>query len=92
MITEEVMTRTASGLILIYMKACGFQGWTSLWGVIYLAPGYEQHAALIRHERKHLEQMQRDGKLMYLIKYTYYLLRYGYRQNPYEVEARAAEL
>lgn len=86
------MTRTASGLILIYMKACGFHGWTSFWNVVYMAPGFEEHAALLRHERKHLEQMQRDGKLMYMVKYTYYLLRYGYRQNPYEVDARAAEL
>jgi hypothetical protein len=85
------MIRTASGLILTYMRLCGFQGWTSFWGAIYLAPGYEQNAALIRHERKHLEQMQRDGKLVYLVKYSYWLLRYGYRNNPYEVEARAAE-
>ena len=55
------MIRTASGLILRYMKAFGFQGWTSFWGVIYMAPGYELHQGLIRHERKHLEQMERDG-------------------------------
>ena len=85
------MTRTATGLILAYMRLCGFQGWTSFWGAIYLAPGYEMHQALIRHERKHLEQMQRDGKLVYLIKDTYWLIRYGYHQNPYEVEAREAE-
>lgn len=85
------MTRTASGLILLYMKACGFQGWTSFWGVIYMAPGYELHEALIRHERKHLEQMQRDGKLVYLIKYSYWILKYGYWNNPYEIEAREAE-
>jgi len=85
------MIRTASGLILLYMKACGFQGWTSFWGVIYMAPGYELHQGLIRHERKHLEQMERDGKLVYLIKYSFWLLRYGYKMNPYEIEARAAE-
>ena len=85
------MIRTASGPILLYMKVCGFQGWTSFWNVIYMAPGYELHQGLIRHERKHLEQMQRDGKLVYLIKYSFWLLRYGYKMNPYEVEARAAE-
>jgi hypothetical protein len=86
------MIRTASGLILRYMKACGFQGWTSFWNVIYMAPGYETHEALIRHERKHLEQMERDGKLIYAIKYGYWLIRYGYWANPYEVEARQAEV
>jgi hypothetical protein len=85
------MIKTANGLILLYMRFCGFQGWTSFWGSIYLAPGYEMHQGLIRHERKHLEQMQRDGKLVYLIKYSYWLLRYGYKNNPYEIEARAAE-
>ena len=85
------MIRTASGPILLYMKACGFQGWASFWGSIYLAPGYETHEALIRHERKHLEQMQQDGKLLYAIKYAWWMLRYGYKMNPYEVEARAAE-
>ena len=85
------MICTASGLILLYMKACGFQGWTSLWGVIYMAPGYELNQALIKHESKHLEQMKRDSKLLYLFKYIFWLLRYGYKMNPYEVEARAAE-
>jgi len=85
------MTRTASGLILWYMNLCKFKGWTSFWNMIYMAPGYEAHEALIRHERKHLEQMQRDGKLVYSIKYSYWLLRYGYWNNPYEIEARAAE-
>ena len=63
-LARNVMTRTASGLILMYMRACGFQGWTSFWNTIYMAPGYELHEALLRHERKHLEQMQRDGKLV----------------------------
>jgi hypothetical protein len=35
--------------------------------------------------------MRRDGKVLYTIKYGYWLLRYGYKMNPYEVEARAAE-
>jgi len=85
------MTHTAAGLILWYMRLCNFQGWTSFWGAIYLAPGYEQDQRLLRHERQHLAQMRRDGKLIYLIKYSYWLLRYGYRNNPYEIEARAAE-
>jgi hypothetical protein len=85
------MIYTASGLIRWYMKACGYQGCTTFWGVIYMAPGYELHQGLIRHERKHLEQMQRDGKVLYALKYTWWMLRYGYKMNPYEIEARAAE-
>jgi hypothetical protein len=85
------MIKIAISPILWYMNRCGLHGWTSFWGSIYLAPGYETHQGLIRHERKHLEQMERDGKLVYLIKYSFWLLRYGYKMNPYEVEAQAAE-
>ncbi len=33
--------RTAHGLIAAYMNLCGFKGWTSFWGVIYVLPGNE---------------------------------------------------
>lgn len=85
------MTRTATGLIALYMRLCGFKGWTSFWGVIYLAPGWETADWLIRHERVHLAQIERDGRIVFTIKYLYWLARYGYLKNPYEVEARAAE-
>jgi len=84
-------TKTATGLIAIYMKLCGFKGWASLWNTIYLMPGHEYNQALIRHEQMHLDQMARDGKLVFMVKYTYMLIRFGYRNHPYEIEARAAE-
>lgn len=31
------------------------------------------------------------GRLLFSVKYPRWLCRYGYRNNPYEVEARAAE-
>lgn len=46
---------------------------------------------LFKHENTHIEQVKRDGKFKFLIKYIWYLLRYGYKNNPYEVEARQAE-
>ena len=46
---------------------------------------------LIRHEKKHLEQIQEQGRLKFAVKYTYYTMRYGYWNNPYEIEAREAE-
>lgn len=84
------MTRTASGPILWYMKACGFAGWASFWRVIYVLPGFENNESLLRHERKHLEQIERDGRVLFSIKYLYWLIRHGYLNNPYEVEARRA--
>lgn len=73
------------------MRLCGFDGWASFWRVAYVLPGYENNAKLIRHELCHLEQIERDGRLIFSIKYLYWLARHGYRNNPYEVEARAAE-
>jgi len=86
-----MIIRTATGLIAAYMKACGFRGWTSFWNVIYVLPGSEHDKRLLRHERKHLEQIERDGRILFSIKYLWWLCRRGYWQNPYEVEARAAE-
>ena len=83
--------RTATGLIAVYMRACKFDGWTSFWSVIYVLPGFERDQRLLRHERCHLAQIERDGRLLFAIKYSWWTLRYGYYMNPYEIEARAAE-
>ena len=84
--------KTATGLVKLYMKMCGFKGWTSFWKTIYLMPGYETNERLIKHEKCHLEQIQSDGIFMFSILYVYWLWRHGYWNNPYEVEAREAEL
>lgn len=83
--------RTATGLIAAYMRLFGFKGWTSFWRTIYVLPGFENDQRLLRHERCHLEQVERDGRLLFSIKYLYRLCRYGYKNCPYEMEARAAE-
>jgi len=83
--------KTAKGLILWSMNLCKFDGWASFWNTIYLRPGYENDAALIRHEKAHLEQIERDGRVLFSIRYLWWLARYGYWDNPYEVEARARE-
>ena len=83
--------RTATGLIAAYMRMCGFKGWASFWRTIYVLPGREHDQRLLRHERKHIEQIERDGRLLFAIKYSWWALRYGYWKNPYEVQARAAE-
>lgn len=72
------------------MQLCGFLGWTSFWNTIYLAPGHELDPKLLKHELTHLAQIRQDGKLKFAAKYLYWLCRYGYWNNPYEVEARKA--
>ena len=83
--------KTATGPIAWYMRACKFDGWASFWRTVYVMPGHEHDQRLLRHERKHLEQIERDGRLLFAIKYSWWMLRHGYYMNPYEVEARAAE-
>ena len=46
---------------------------------------------VLRHERVHVEQWRRLGALRFLTRYLWYHCKYGYQQNPFEVEARAAE-
>lgn len=44
---------------------------------------------LIEHERVHLRQQLRGLLIVFYIRYFYYHVKYGYWNNPYEVEARA---
>ena len=83
--------RTSTGLLAWLMRRAGFLGWTSFWHVVYVLSGHENNQSLLRHECCHLEQIERDGRLLFSIKYLWWLARHGYRKNPYEVEARAAE-
>ena len=83
--------KTATGLIRAYMKLCGFRGWASFWNAVYVMPGWESYQPLLRHEAKHLEQIRRDGRIGFSAKYLYWLIRRGYWNHPYEIEARAAE-
>ena len=83
--------KTATGLIAWYMRACKFDGWASFWNAIYVLPGHERDERLLRHESKHLEQIERDGRLLFALKYSWWTLRHGYWKNPYEVQARSAE-
>jgi hypothetical protein len=44
-----------------------------------------------RHEDTHKEQWAQEGAAMFTLKYLWYSLRCGYKQNPFEVMARVAE-
>ena len=78
--------------IRCYMGLLDADGLTTPWGTIYYRTPYDlQNPRLKRHELKHIEQMEREGILKFLIKYNYYWIKYGYKYNPYEIEARKAE-
>lgn len=45
---------------------------------------------LFRHELEHIYQIERIGFFKFYITYLYYNFKVGYRNNPYEIEARNA--
>jgi hypothetical protein len=60
---------------------------TMPWRRVYVLEVHWNDERLRRHEAVHLEQIERDGAIKFSIQYIWWCLRYGYRLNPYEVEA-----
>lgn len=46
---------------------------------------------LYRHELEHCYQVERLGRLRFYTTYIWYQIRYGYKKNPFEVEANERE-
>ena len=89
--TYEVRPSTDNRLVHWFMTKVGFDGWTSFWSTIYIQPKHIGNERLLRHELEHERQIESEGKVKFAIKYSWYLLMYGYHDNPYEIEARRAE-
>ena len=60
-------------------------------GRIYILPEYINHEPLRRHELAHAAQCRRLGSWRFWTLYLWYSASLGYRRNPFELEARAAE-
>jgi hypothetical protein len=45
----------------------------------------------VKHEMAHIDQYRRYGLVRFLLLYTWYSIKYGYRNNPFEIEAREKE-
>jgi hypothetical protein len=65
-------------------------GTIHLWGVSKEA--FLTNKNWIKHELKHVEQYRRYGYLGFLARYLWFSYKYGYYNNPLEIEARAAEI
>ena len=72
------------------LDALGFAAIYTPWG-IYIQPKWINNKGLRRHEITHWLQRQRDGFFAYWFFTFWYLIRYGYDNSPYEVEARRAQ-
>jgi hypothetical protein len=61
------------------------------WRSVYLHPDYLFDERIRRHETAHVAQINRDGPWLWSFLVVYYVLRYGYTNSPYEIDARQAE-
>jgi len=74
-----------------FLRGAGFHAITMPWRSIYVLREHWDAVELRRHELIHIEQIERDGAVKFSVLYVWYLVRYGYLQNPYEIEAYARQ-
>ncbi len=86
------MIHPARHLIRWWLKLTGFRGITLPPRGIYVLAEHIDSERLRRHEMAHWAQYQRMGLFKFYVRYVWLSLRHGYRNNPMEIEARAAEL
>ena len=79
--------KAAQGPIRWWMNASGFRGITLPWAV-YIHPDSLKDHKLIAHEKVHVQQIERMGVVKFYLLYLWYSVRFGYRGNPLEIEAR----
>ena len=83
--------KPARGPVRWFLRASGYGGITlPPLGIFILAERLGEEA-LVRHEHAHWQQAQRMGIVRWYLTYAWYTIRFGYRNNPLEVEAREAE-
>lgn len=70
-----------------------FPEWVDAWVLgEYIFFRYSSPApALLLHELAHVKQYRRYGVIGFLARYIWWSIRYGYKNNPLEVEARRYE-
>lgn len=78
----------AKGLISWFLYKFNYGGITMPWKTIYIRKDLINEEKLINHEIVHVDQIDRLGWFNWLLKYFYYQIRYGYKNNPLEIEAR----
>jgi hypothetical protein len=66
-------------------------GWVAItlpWQTVYILPTVLDDIGVLKHEAVHCEQIARDGAVRWTLTYLWWCVRFGYWNNPYEVEAR----
>lgn len=79
----------ASLLLQCVMIPLGIHGFF-LFSSLYVRPDYANDKSFIARKFARYDQVQRHGRIGFLIRYALYLLRYGPNGGPFEAEAKAA--
>jgi hypothetical protein len=59
----------------------------ALWPFIFVDD--KENRTLVEHEKIHIKQAEKGRVIGFYLKYIYYHFKYGYKNNPYEIEAYA---
>lgn len=78
----------AKGVYKLFLKTFGYGAITMPWKTVHMLSDRLQDEKLVAHEMVHIEQIEREGGLVFTLKYLWYNIKYGYASNPYEIEAR----
>lgn len=79
--------------LLKFLKMFGFVGnrfiALTIWNTIHVAEGIGKLSdQSFNHEFKHVLQWHEMGRFKFIVKYFYFMIKYGYDQHPIEQEAR----
>lgn len=88
---KKLPIKEAKHLIRAFLLWRKFAGITIPYFGIYLLKEQINNPALIRHERKHEEQINQLGVIRFVLAYWYFCSKYGYYLNQLEIEARSVE-
>ena len=94
--TPVIRFKTASPLAYLAARVMGASSCALVLGRTIHLHGtnineLKANKAWWQHEMVHVAQYQRYGLIPFLLRYFWYTLRFGYKNNPLEIEARAAE-
>ncbi len=83
-----VKYKVAKGPIKLALVIVNALAVSTPWGTIYFRNKKIMNDKKVRkHELAHQKQYEREGIILFVIKYTYYFLTKGWYDNPYEKEA-----
>ena len=85
------MIKPAAGPVRWWLKLTGYAGITLPPFGIYILSERINDQRLNKHEMQHWKQYQQMGLIKFYLTYIWYNIRYGYTNNPMEIDARSAE-